>query len=132
MEWEITVPERKRVLKTVLSPLIENSTGWTLTPVAEFLDEELFFNLNAEGRLKALVFGNSNGRPESGTAGRDSAFHPASGEGVFPAAFAFGWREDQHPSFSAGFTACLRAQVFLVNRPFGDQPPGQVFYLTEE
>ncbi len=30
-----------------ISPLIENATGWTLLPVAGFLDEELFFYLNA-------------------------------------------------------------------------------------
>jgi phenylalanine-4-hydroxylase len=29
-----------------ISPLIENSTGWTLVPVAGFLDEELFFDIN--------------------------------------------------------------------------------------
>ena len=29
-----------------ISPLIENSTGWTLIPVAGFLDEELFFETN--------------------------------------------------------------------------------------
>ena len=29
-----------------ISPLIENSTGWTLGPVAGFLDEELFFEIN--------------------------------------------------------------------------------------
>lgn len=29
-----------------ISPLIENSTGWTLVPVAGFLDEELFFDVN--------------------------------------------------------------------------------------
>ena len=29
-----------------ISPLIENSTGWQLTPVAGFVDEELFFELN--------------------------------------------------------------------------------------
>ena len=29
-----------------ISPLIENSTGWTLVPVAGFLDEELFFEIN--------------------------------------------------------------------------------------
>ena len=29
-----------------ISPLIENSTGWTLIPVAGFLDEELFFEIN--------------------------------------------------------------------------------------
>lgn len=29
-----------------ISPLIENSTGWTLVPVAGFLDEELFFEVN--------------------------------------------------------------------------------------
>ena len=30
-----------------ISPLIENATGWTLLPVAGFLDEDLFFDLNA-------------------------------------------------------------------------------------
>jgi phenylalanine-4-hydroxylase len=29
-----------------ISPLIQNSTDWTLVPVAGFLDEELFFDLN--------------------------------------------------------------------------------------
>ena len=29
-----------------ISPLIENSTGWKLVPVAGFVDEELFFELN--------------------------------------------------------------------------------------
>ena len=29
-----------------ISPLIENSTGWTLLPVSGFLDEELFFEIN--------------------------------------------------------------------------------------
>lgn len=29
-----------------ISPLIENATGWALTPVAGFVDEELFFQLN--------------------------------------------------------------------------------------
>ena len=29
-----------------ISPLIENSTGWTLVSVAGFLDEELFFDIN--------------------------------------------------------------------------------------
>lgn len=30
-----------------ISPIIANSTGWELCPVAGFLDEELFFDLNA-------------------------------------------------------------------------------------
>ena len=29
-----------------ISPIIKNSTGWTLLPVAGFLDEELFFEVN--------------------------------------------------------------------------------------
>jgi phenylalanine-4-hydroxylase len=33
--------------KTV-SPLIENSTGWVLVPVAGFLEEELFFEMNSK------------------------------------------------------------------------------------
>tara|TARA_B100000427_G_scaffold329391_1_gene345376 strand:- start:2042 stop:2971 length:930 start_codon:yes stop_codon:yes gene_type:complete len=31
-----------------ISPLIENSTGWTLLPVAGFLNEELFFEINTK------------------------------------------------------------------------------------
>ena len=31
-----------------ISPIIENSTGWSLLPVAGFLDEELFFEVNAK------------------------------------------------------------------------------------
>ena len=30
-----------------ISPIIKNSTGWSLLPVAGFLDEELFFEVNA-------------------------------------------------------------------------------------
>ncbi len=32
----------------LISPLIENATGWTLLPVAGFLDEELFFEINTK------------------------------------------------------------------------------------
>lgn len=35
----------------VISPLIKNSTGWELIPVAGFLDEELFFDLNAHRKF---------------------------------------------------------------------------------
>ena len=31
-----------------ISPLVENSTGWTLLPVAGFLNEELFFEVNSK------------------------------------------------------------------------------------
>tara|TARA_Y100001935_G_C17236216_1_gene473154 strand:- start:19 stop:948 length:930 start_codon:yes stop_codon:yes gene_type:complete len=31
-----------------ISPLLENSTGWSLLPVAGFLDEELFFEINTK------------------------------------------------------------------------------------
>ena len=31
-----------------ISPIVENSTGWTLLPVAGFLNEELFFKVNAK------------------------------------------------------------------------------------
>jgi len=34
-----------------ISPLIENSTSWELTPVAGFLTEELFFDLNANRKF---------------------------------------------------------------------------------
>ena len=35
----------------VISPLIENSTDWQLVPVAGFLTEELFFDLNANRKF---------------------------------------------------------------------------------
>jgi len=31
-----------------ISPIVENSTGWTLLPVAGFLNEELFFEVNSK------------------------------------------------------------------------------------
>ena len=34
-----------------ISPLLENSTNWTLIPVAGFLDEELFFELNKDRKF---------------------------------------------------------------------------------
>lgn len=34
-----------------ISPLIENSTGWSLLPVAGFLDEELFFEINTKRKF---------------------------------------------------------------------------------
>ena len=34
-----------------ISPVIENSTGWSLLPVAGFLDEELFFEVNAQRKF---------------------------------------------------------------------------------
>ena len=34
-----------------ISPLLENSTEWTLVPVAGFLEEELFFELNKDRKF---------------------------------------------------------------------------------
>ena len=34
-----------------ISPIVENSTGWTLLPVAGFLNEELFFEVNAKRKF---------------------------------------------------------------------------------
>tara|TARA_B100000945_G_scaffold276504_1_gene241147 strand:+ start:51 stop:983 length:933 start_codon:yes stop_codon:yes gene_type:complete len=34
-----------------ISPIIKDSTGWTLLPVAGFLDEELFFEVNAQQKF---------------------------------------------------------------------------------
>ena len=34
-----------------ISPMIENTTGWSLFPVAGFLDEELFFEVNAQRKF---------------------------------------------------------------------------------
>ena len=38
-----------------ISPLIENATGWSLLPVAGFLDEELFFEINTKSPYMLLV-----------------------------------------------------------------------------
>jgi phenylalanine-4-hydroxylase len=35
----------------LISPLIENATGWSLLPVAGFLDEDLFFEINKEKKF---------------------------------------------------------------------------------
>ena len=35
----------------LISPLIENATGWTLLPVAGFLDEDLFFEINKDKKF---------------------------------------------------------------------------------
>ena len=35
----------------LISPLLDNSTGWTLLPVAGFLDEELFFEINTQKKF---------------------------------------------------------------------------------
>ena len=36
---------------SAISPIVEDSTGWTLLPVAGFLDEELFFEVNAQRKF---------------------------------------------------------------------------------
>ena len=43
----LPIPDNMFPNFNAISPLIENSTGWTLLPVAGFLDEELFFEINA-------------------------------------------------------------------------------------
>lgn len=42
----LPIPNDKFPDFSSISPIIEQATGWTLTPVAGFLDEELFFELN--------------------------------------------------------------------------------------
>mgnify|MGYP003323684258 CR=1 FL=1 len=42
----LPIPNNKFPDFNSISPIIERATGWTLTPVAGFLDEELFFELN--------------------------------------------------------------------------------------
>ena len=42
----LSIPSKVFPNFKTISPLIENATGWTLLPVAGFLDEELFFEIN--------------------------------------------------------------------------------------
>mgnify|MGYP001201810785 CR=1 FL=1 len=42
----LSIPNNKFPEFDTISPLIKNSTGWELIPVAGFLDEELFFKIN--------------------------------------------------------------------------------------
>lgn len=55
----------------VISPLIENSTGWTLISVAGFLDEELFFDLNSNRKFPVTDIIRKSPRFEEKYAGMD-------------------------------------------------------------
>ena len=44
----LPIPNNKFPNFNEISPLIENATGWSLLPVAGFLDEELFFEINTK------------------------------------------------------------------------------------
>ncbi|MCH7762791.1 MAG: hypothetical protein IIB95_03515 [Candidatus Marinimicrobia bacterium] len=54
-----------------ISPLIENSTGWSLISVAGFLDEELFFALNANRKFPVTDIIRKSPRFEEKYAGMD-------------------------------------------------------------
>ena len=54
-----------------ISPLIENSTGWTLVPVAGFLDEELFFDINKKRQFPVTDIIRQSPRFEEKYAGID-------------------------------------------------------------
>ena len=42
-----------------ISPILENSTGWTLLPVAGFLNEELFLKLMRTANFRSLILSES-------------------------------------------------------------------------
>ena len=54
-----------------ISPLIENSTGWTLVPMAGFLDEELFFDINKKRQFPVTDIIRQSPRFEEKYAGID-------------------------------------------------------------
>jgi phenylalanine-4-hydroxylase len=54
-----------------ISPVLKQATGWTLIPVAGFLDEELFFDLNAQRRFPVTDIIRNSPRFEEKYAGVD-------------------------------------------------------------
>ena len=54
-----------------ISPIVENSTGWTLLPVAGFLNEELFFEVNANRQFPVTDIIRKSPRFDEKYAGRD-------------------------------------------------------------
>ena len=54
-----------------ISPLIQNSTNWQLVPVAGFLSEELFFDLNANRKFPVTDIIRKSPRFEEKYAGKD-------------------------------------------------------------
>jgi len=54
-----------------ISPIVENSTGWTLLPVAGFLNEELFFEVNAKRQFPVTDIIRKSPRFDEKYAGRD-------------------------------------------------------------
>ena len=47
----LPIPRKRFPDFSAISPIVEDSTGWTLLPVAGFLDEELFFEVNAQRKF---------------------------------------------------------------------------------
>ena len=47
----LPIPNNKFPEFDTISPIIKNTTGWELIPVAGFLDEELFFKINTNHRF---------------------------------------------------------------------------------
>ena len=47
----LSIPRKRFPDFSAISPIVEDSTGWTLLPVAGFLDEELFFEVNAQRKF---------------------------------------------------------------------------------
>ena len=47
----LPIPRKSFPDFSAISPIVEDSTGWTLLPVAGFLDEELFFEVNAQRKF---------------------------------------------------------------------------------
>jgi phenylalanine-4-hydroxylase len=54
-----------------ISPIVKNSTGWTLLPVAGFLNEELFFEVNANRQFPVTDIIRKSPRFDEKYAGRD-------------------------------------------------------------
>ena len=47
----LPIPRKSFPDFSAIYPIVEDSTGWTLLPVAGFLDEELFFEVNAQRKF---------------------------------------------------------------------------------
>ena len=67
----LPIPKDRFPLFEEISPIIANSTGWELCPVTGFLDEELFFDLNAARKFPVTDIIRQSPRFEQKYAGVD-------------------------------------------------------------
>ena len=85
-----------------ISPIVENSTGWTLFPVAGFLNEELFFEVNANRQFPVTDIIRKSPRFDEKYADRDI-------------------RNDEGYTPEPDIFHDIQAHVpFLMNREYGD------------